>query len=287
MSSTKATRVVCRKIALVFDFDGTLGPGTFERVMDRWGLDSEEIDRKRINPRVREHNWEFTMARAHTLIEVARERDDLTEQTLAEMGRSYPLFPGVPEMFDRVRKAAKAVVDDVEVEFYLMTAGFSTIPRSTSIAHEFEQIFSGALYFDDDGRPAFVKRVLTHPEKPRYLLHLAKGLEVEGANPEQAYRKIDEHEWYVPLDQMIYVGDGASDMPAFHLLSEHGGMPIAVFDTEKAEDWSGYDEVRSSRRVENLAPNDYSEGGEMMKTLLLATECICKRIALRKLSEGE
>lgn len=287
MSTTKATRVVCKKLALVFDFDGTLGPGTFERVMEQWGLDPEEVDRDRLVPRVREHNWEDTLARAQMFVELAQERGDLTESTLAEMGRSYPLYPGVPEMFDRVRETAKAVVDDVEVEFYLMTAGFSTIPRSTSIAKEFKQIYSGALYFDEDGRPAFVKRVLTHPEKPRYLLHLAKGLELEGANPDQAYREIDEHDWYVPLDQMIYVGDGASDMPAFRLVSDHGGISIGVFETERAEDWSGYDAVRSSRRVENLAPNDYSEDGEMMQTLLLATESICKRIALRKLGEGE
>lgn len=287
MSSTSATRVVSKKVALVFDFDGTLGPGTFEHVMKHWGLDPEEVDENRLNPRVQQHNWEYTLARAQMLIELAKEKDDLTESALAEIGRSYPLYPGVPEMFDRVRNAAKEWADDVEVEFYLMTAGFSTIPRSTSIAKEFKQVFSGALYFDEDGRPSFVKRVLTHPEKPRYLLHLAKGLEIQGANPDQAHKHVDEHDWYVPLDQVIYVGDGASDMPAFQLVSQHGGFPIAVFDTERAEDWSGYDEVRSSRRVENLAPNDYSEGGEMMKTLLLAVECICKRIALRKLGRGE
>jgi phosphoserine phosphatase len=286
MSSTKATRVVSKKIALIFDFDGTLGPGTFEHVMEHCGLDPELVDQERLDPRV-EHDWEHTLARARTLIDLAQERTDLTEDSLKEIGRDYPLYPGVPEMFDRVRETAKAVVEDVEVEFYLMTAGFSTIPKATPIAKEFTKVFSGALYFDEDGRPAFVKRVLTHPEKPKYLLHLAKGLDVEGANPNKAYRKLEEHEWYMPIDQMIYVGDGASDLPAFHLVSEYGGIPIAVFESERSKDWAGYSEVRSSQRVDNLAPNDYSENGEMLNSLLLATECICKRIALRKMSQDQ
>ncbi|MGB3402091.1 MAG: hypothetical protein WBA77_05320 [Microcoleaceae cyanobacterium] len=40
-------------------------------------------------------------------------------------------------------------------------------------------------------------------------------------------------------------------------------------------------------RVANIAPPDYRENSELMQSLTLAVEGICKQIALRRLSIGE
>jgi hypothetical protein len=135
----------------------------------------------------------------------------------------------------------------------------------------------------------FPKRVVTYPEKVRYLLQLAKGLPIEGPDaPPDVYRDIAEEEWHVPFDQMIYVGDGASDLPAFGLVEDRGGIAIGVFGPgQSASGWSTHTNVHAGRRVQNLAEANYTEGAELLRSLCLAVESIAKLIALRKPAQGE
>ena len=207
---------------------------------------------------------------------------------LAEVAKNLSLYTGVDKMFSQIEECAQSILPDVAVEFYMLTAGFDEIPKATKIADRFTSIWGGAFHVDDSGNIVAVKRMITHSEKVRYLLMLSKGLdEGQGNEPANVYQDVPDDEIYVPLDQMIYVGDGASDMPAFELLNGRGGIAIGVFDAASAEQWDGYEEMRVNRRVQNLAPADYSEGSELMQSLKLSVESICKRIALRKLSIGE
>jgi hypothetical protein len=131
-----------------------------------------------------------------------------------------------------------------------------------------------------------LKKIVTHPEKARYLLQLSQGLSETDGNPADVYGDVDTSKLYVPLSQVIYVGDGASDMPAFELMHQHGGVALGIFK-EQASDWQGRAHMRSGRRVQNLAAADFREDSELMRSLLLATELVCTRVALHKLSKGE
>jgi trehalose-6-phosphatase len=130
--------------------------------------------------------------------------------------------------------------------------------------------------------------VVTHPEKVRYLLHLSKdGSDEPDVEPAAVYEEAGHGERHVPLDQVLFLGDGASDMPAFRLMNESNGIGIGIFHEDSADEWRGQDDTNPGRRVQNLAPADYSEGSELMQSLLLSVESIGKRIALRKLGRGE
>ena len=273
------------KIALVFDFDGTLAPRTHTEVIKRLGFEPAEYEEEYLKP-LQEDGWETVLAMGHIYSKLAKEKE-LTRDFLEKVGREMPLYDGVEQMFETVREAARETNPEIEVEFYLLTAGFTEVPKATRIAKEFKEIYGGALHFDDQGRPEAVKRILTHPEKPLYLLQLAKGFDFAQANPRQATEPLDPDEWYIPLDQMIYVGDGHSDMPAFDLVQRYGGIGLGVFEAERAEDWEGRDKIETIRRVENLAPNDYTDGSELLESLLRATHSLCHRVALRKLGKGE
>ena len=149
-------------------------------------------------------------------------------------------------------------------------------------------MWGSEFHFDDQDEIAFAKQVITHPEKVHYVLALSKGIGMRGPNePADAWRPVPDHELHVPLDQIVYVGDGASDMPAFALLNEQGGIALAVYKSERAQDWGGHGEMRPERRVENLAPADFRDGAELMESLTLALESVAKRIALRRLGRGE
>ncbi len=284
----KATTAFHNRIALAFDFDETLAPPTFERVLQFCGYDPDEFNETQVAPLIEELNWEKQLASTYALIEaLKRDGKRLTEADLARIGREFPLFHGVPEMFDRVRRTARGIVEDIDVRFYMITAGFAEVPQNTAIAGEFDSILGGAYHFDENGNLAAAKRIIPHAEKMLYLLLIAKGLELKEANPTDVYRPMETEDWLVPVDQMIYLGDGSSDLPAFEFMRERGGIAIGIYAGDSAEEWAQHGKIHPKRRVENLTPNEYGEGSELLRSIHLAVESIAKRIALRKLGQGQ
>jgi len=284
----KLTTAFHNRIVLAFDFDETLAPPTTERLIEFCGYDPESFNETYVRPLIENLSWEKQLASTYALVEaLKRDGKRLTESDLAEIGRNFPLFDGVPEMFDRVRRAARAIVEDIDIQFYMITAGFAEIPQNSVIAHEFDGILGGAFHFDEDGNLVAAKRIIPHAEKMRYLLQIAKGLELKQANPTDVYQPRDPEDWLVPVDQMIYLGDGSSDLPAFQFMRERGGIAIGIYASDSPEEWAQREQVHRNRRVENLAPNTYDEDSELLQSILLAVESITKRVALRQLGRGE
>jgi phosphoserine phosphatase len=286
---TLATVAFHDRVAVVFDFDGTLADDSFDALLAHRGVDPGRWRRERLWPLL-EAGWETELAHVWSLLALPGGGGrPVTADALAEVGRSVELHEGVPGMFDRLRRRAEETAPGVEVEFYLLSSGFAGIQRATPIAHEFRAIWGMELHFDDgSGELAFVKQVVTHPEKVRYLLQLAKGLGTDGSSgPEDVWREVPEEEMHLPLDQVIYVGDGASDLPAFELMHRHGGMAIAVDKSGTAEGWPSRGRMYPRRRVQNLAPPGFGEGSELMRSCELALESIARKVALRRLGAGE
>lgn len=285
----RATNAVHNRIAIVFDFDLTLGEGSVDVLLNKLNVDPDRFRKEKVDA-LNGQGWDHSLARFKALVDLSEELGGvITEAELEQVGRDTPLYPGIEQLFSRLRDTARAIVDDVSVEFYILTAGFAEVPSATSIAHEFTAIWGSAGHYAEDGRMIFPKRVITYPEKVRYLLQLAKGLSVSGPDaPPDVYREVPEDDWHVPFDQMIYVGDGASDLPAFDLIGDRGGIAIGVFGPGKsASGWSARNKVHPGRRVHNLATADYSEGAELLQSLCLSVESIAKLVALRKLGRGK
>lgn len=283
---TQATQPIHNRIALIFDFDETLAPDTFSALLEQCQIDPDWFHAEKVQPLL-DDGWDKKLARFSQLAKMAREQDDLTltADTFAEVGRQLPLYPEVEQMFDRLRDAIHAIDDEIEVEFYLLTAGMLEIPRATAVADQFRTLWGGELHFDSDGNLAGVKRTVSYPDKIRYILKLCKGLDIDHPRITQdVYREIPHEAWHVPLSQIVYVGDGDSDMPAFAYLKEHSGIAIGVFQAESADEWEGHSDMHDGRRVQNLARSDYREGSELMQSLRLAVESIAKQVALRQLS---
>ena len=285
---SRSTQALHNRIALVFDFDLTLAPDSLDALLHKLDADTEQFRVDRVYP-LDDAGWDHSLARCHALVQLSEEQGgSITEDTFAEVGREIELYDGLPDAFDLIRDAARAVVDDIDVEFYVLTAGYAEIVNATALADVCVSVWGSTFHYSDDGRIAFPKRIVTYPEKVRYLMALAKGMSVEGHDaPADVWRDIPGEDYHVPLDQIVYVGDGSSDLPAFNLMEGHHGLAIAVTKDADPSTWSQADKVHEERRVQNLAPADYTEGSELLRSLCLATESIAKLIALRKLGAGE
>lgn len=287
--ANRATNRVHDRVVLVFDFDETLGPDTYNALLAHLGFDPEPYRADHLQPLV-DDGWDEMLAKYFLVMKEAAARDDLqiTRDDFRAVARELPLYPGVREMFQRIRDYARDLLPDVQVVFHLLTGGMLEIPRQTPIAGEFEKMWGGELLFDDAGHLSFVKRAIDDPDKERYLLKLAKGIALDDPQRTQDVKQpLPRRDWYVPFDQLVYVGDGSSDMPAYELLNESGAIAIGVFKADAVSSWEGYEDVRQERKVENLAPVDYREGSEALTSILLAVDSVCKRIAIRRQSRGE
>ena len=286
-----ATRPLAPRIAVVFDFDDTLAHDSFDLLLEQVGLDPARIRRERLDPLV-DDGWEGAMARIHLLSELDRSGEaQVTREALARAGREAKLLPDARAMFDRVRRAAHEADDgsageDLEVEFYVLSAGLGEVVAASPLASELAAFWACRCHFDEAGRVRGAKKVITHSEKAHYLQMLSRGFTEVRGNPPDPYLDVAEDDLYVPLSQVVYVGDGASDMAAFALIKQHGGIALGVYESEEAADWDSLEKVRRSRRVDNLARADYRQGSELMRSLELAAASVARRVALRRLGRG-
>lgn len=285
---SKATLPFQNRIALVFDFDETLAPDTFSALLEHLDIDPEWFATELVDPRA-DDGWDHEQARMYSLLEETKRRNvTITPDTFKEVGEKLELYPEVETMFERVRKFATDVAEDIEVEFYLLTAGMLEIPKATSIADNFRMMWGGEIHFNDEGEYDFIKRTVDYPDKSRYLLKLCKGLNIDNQEvSNEVFKDKPDDEWHVPINQIVFVGDGASDMPAFSFMYENDGLAIGVFQAESVDEWDGYEDMREDRRVQNLAPSNYEEDSELMQSLRFAVESIAKRICLLRLGKDE
>lgn len=213
---------------------------------------------------------------------------NLTKEDFEQFGGKFEPFEGVFSMFDKVREKAKEIIPDIEVEFFLLTCGFLDLLRPMPIFKKFKDAWGCEFHFNEQSKPVFVKKAVSHPDKVHCVLQMAKGLKDEDIeSPSDVYQDIPLKDWYVPLDQVIYVADGRNDLPAFSLMKEHQGIAIEVVDAEKAKSLQENSNMSTQRKVENLALADYHENSELMQSLLLAVESVAKLVKVRKLGKGE
>lgn len=282
MPDNTVTRILRNRIALVFDFDDTLAPSTTPTLYDDLGLDYTPVD-EALDEMQDGGMWQYALAKAELF---RRQGSPVTEANMIDLAERYPHFPGAEDFVARLRAFAKTHDADVELVFVMLTAGYATIPANTTVGKTFDRIHAGELHFGDDGCVIGSKRIITHEAKVHYIKALAEGIDLtRPSDLEQANVGRPASEWFVPYTQIVYVGDGASDMSAYQLVAQRGGVAIAI--DKDSQEWAGYDEIDDERKVHNLAKPDYTDGSELMRSLELTVESMIARIKLLRLGREQ
>jgi hypothetical protein len=68
----------------------------------------------------------------------------------------------------------------------------------------------------------------------------------------------------VPFHNMVYVGDGLSDVPCMKMMRAYGGQAIAVYQRANRP---GVEDLLAKGRVDFIFPADYSEGTALDETM--------------------
>ncbi len=278
-------------VALIFDFDDTLAPDSTSKLLRAHGIETYPFWQNDVK-RLVESGYDQPTAYLKLILDnigPKKPLGELTNARLREFGASLDddYYPGLPDFFDDVRNYVETHYRNIQLEFYIISGGLYQIVKGSKIVQKyFKAVYGCHLAGDtDDGVLKYIKRSITFTEKTRYVFEIHKGL-----NPRDTWRDpvlvnkfLRPEERRVPLSNMIYVGDGLTDIPCFSLLKTSGGMGFGVFnpaDEKKAKE--ALDEfLRTDRVISMHAPN-YQKGFDLGSILRAAVATRCTAIQLER-----
>jgi hypothetical protein len=267
----RAAAVEKRTIALVYDFDGTLSPKPMQEytVLPKLNADPQAFWAES-NRLAREHGADPLITYMHLMYKKAKEKNvRIDRDDLVALGRSVELFPGVEGWFDAMADYVKHQAGGtVELRHYLVSSGLTEIIEGTSIYKRFHNVFASEYWFEAYDLP-YPKRVITDTGKTQYLFRINKGVEDLG---ESINQHMPEATRPVPFANMIYFGDGETDVPSMAVMRKNGGHAIAVYtpgqSREKCID------LFNAGRCDFFAAADYRDGSDLFRRTTLLVDRI-------------
>ena len=238
-------------IALVYDFDGTLSPKPMQEYsfLPQLGIKASDFWAE-CTQIARKESADPLITYMHLMYKKAKEKGlRIDRKDLVAQGKQVELYPGVKEWFGEIDSYVKkrAEVEGLLVKHYLVSSGLTEIIEGTAIYKNFARVFASEYWFDAYDLP-FPKRVITDTGKTQYLFRINKGLEDQF---ESINAHMPEAARPVPFSNMIYFGDGETDVPSMALLKKNGGAAIAVHEPFLL----ARSDSRSSSRPERALPS--------------------------------
>jgi len=284
-----------KNIAVVFDFDDTLMPDSTTELVKQHGIDPEEFWLKTVKHLLLQ-GYEPALAYLNRLLENVGEKKALglmSNDGLREFGKSLSksFYPGVNTLFKELREITHAVSPDINLEFYVVSGGLQDLIEDIPLLKKnFSAIYG--CQFGEDGRTGVIhqiKRCVTFTEKTRYLFEINKGISAKQVekNKYAVNRDVPASKRRIPFKNMIYVGDGLTDIPCFSLVKRLGGMAFGVFNpSEERAAKRALQEFLSTDRVISMHAPRYRKTDELGALLRAAVSSIAMRAHLEG-SEAE
>ena len=268
-------------IAIVYDYDQTLSPSYMqdEVVFPTFGINPANFW-KRCSELVREHNYDAELAYMKVLLDTMG-MDRPTNAELRALGAKLNFYKGLPEMFEEFRDSlltAEQVDQGITVEHYIISSGMKVLIDGSRLQPHMRAIFGCEFAEDEQGRITFPKRVISHTQKTQYLFRINKGL-LDMTQDVNDHMEADVRP--IPFPNMIYLGDGPTDVPCFTVMRKNGGEAIAVYnpdDPDRVSFRKCYQLSTHADRVKHIAPSDYRPNTHLRMLLEQMVEEIANRM---------
>ncbi len=252
-------------VALIYDFDKTLSPKDMQEYgfLPDLGIEPDAFwaDCRRFAVRNR---TDGVLAYMY-MMRAASERagKPLTREMLEKLGSTVEFYPGVERWFDRVNEIGAEA--GVKVEHYIISSGLKEIIDGSRIAGAFKAVFAASYVYDDAGVAIWPATDVNYTAKTQYLFRINKGI-LDVTNDHDLNAHTPEYLRRVPFANMIYLGDGLTDVPCMKMTKLKGGCSIVVHAPGGG---ALADEMLLQRRADFALPADYGAGGELESTVRL------------------
>ncbi len=189
----------------------------------------------------------------------------LNNQKLRAYGRELVFYPGIPDIFERTKALvageSKYREYDIKVEHYVVSTGMAEIIRGSAVMDHAEAVWGCEFIEEDFGQGRVISELgytIDNTSKTRAIFEINKGvpqnphIDVNSKMPESLRR--------VRFENMIYIADGPSDIPAFSLVGARGGSTFAIYPKGDWKAMGQVEQMRMDGRIDMFAEADYTEG---------------------------
>ena len=256
-------------LAIMYDFDKTLSttdmqnytfiPNLGLTAEEFWGATGEFSAKTGV---------ERILSYMYIMLEKAKEKGiKVTREYLNECGKNIEFYPGVLTWFDRINKYGEE--HGVEVQHFLVSSGTKEIVEGCKIYSKFKKAWGCEYYFNKEGEPVWPKLAINYTQKTQFFFRIAKGVDKDN---DDASVNSKTPELRVPYENIVYMGDGMTDIACMTLVKKNGGTSIAIYP-EKAKK-EVVDQLYADKRVNFVALANYKEGSNLDTAVKLVIEKI-------------
>lgn len=273
-------------LAIAYDFDGTLAPGNMQEhnFIPEIGLKPKKFWEE-VRDLSKQHEADNILVYMGLMLEKASAKHVRVRRIdFQEYGKELKLFKGVSEWFNRINVFGKTA--GVRVEHYVISSGIREMVEGTTIAKNFKAIFASSFWYDHHGVAQWPALALNYTSKTQYLFRINKGsLHVYDHSKINEYVPRDKRP--IPFENMIFIGDGETDIPCFRLVKDQGGHSVAVYKPNTRGAKKKSEKLIVDGRVSYVAPADYSDGRDLDRIVKAIVEKVAIDRHLKLLRKGE
>ena len=255
-------------IGILYDFDKTLCTTDMQEYdfIKNLGMNSDDFwgEAAKIT---KLYEVEKILAYMFVMIKKCKEKGiPLTEEYLKKCGENVVLYKGVQTWFDRINAFGESL--GVHIEHYIISSGTYEIIQGTPIAKYFTRIYACRYMYDEKGEALWPALAINYTLKTQYIYRISKGI-LDVTDDYNLNRLQDDSLRRINYRNMIYIGDGMTDIPCMKMVKEKGGKSIALYPSGKSEHVKPLVE---DDRINYVCVADYSPNSTLEKIVKLMIE---------------
>ncbi len=266
-------------LAIVYDFDGTLSPGNMQEkdFLPKLNIKKDDFW-KEVTKTCKDHKADNILIYMLLMLEKAEQgKISIKRNDFKNFGKNITFFPGIipdpikvgtPEIgwFDRINECGEKV--GVNVKHFIVSSGIKEMIEGTRISSKFTGIFASSFYYDHNKLAKWPAVVVNFTSKTQFIFRINKK-SYDIADDKSINKFIPDNQRPIPFKNIVYIGDGETDIPCFKLVKEKGGCSIVVYNETKKNSRKLPKKLLEEGRVSFIAPADYSSG-KKLETIISA-----------------
>lgn len=254
-------------VALMYDFDKTLCTNDMQNYefIPRLGISTDEFWGE-VNEFAKANEMDGLLCYMYMMLKKADAKNiPIRREDFVALGSRIEYFSGVEGWFERINSYGRE--KGVEIEHYVISSGLQEIIEGSSIYKNFKKTYACEFLYDINGVAKWAKNVVNFTTKTQFLFRINKG-ELDISDDGRLNTFVPMEERRIPFRNMIYIGDGMTDVPCMKLVKESGGQSVAVF---KRRNKATAAKLLADNRVNFITEANYSENRELdsiVKTII-------------------
>lgn len=263
-------------VAIIYDFDKTLCDKDMQEYsfIPNLGMDPD-VFWKMTNEFTTKEKMDKILGCMYMMLNEAKKHNKvITKEYLYSLGSDINFFPGILTWFERINEYGESL--GLKIEHYIISSGLREIIKGTKISKYFKEVYACCFLYDERGEAIWPKMSVNYTTKVQFLSRINKGV-LDISNDHELNMKMLDEDRRISTKNMIYLGDGITDIPSMRMTRENGGYAIAVYQND---DKRIAENLLKDNRIDFYAKANYEENSEIDRLIknILASIAIKSRL---------